>query len=81
MEFPAKHAIALLILWVFASNPSAAQREIQKHPTGENVSGREGQVASHTLTPDDGLAVLETFRPARLAHPRRVRETSSASAG
>jgi cell wall-associated NlpC family hydrolase len=75
MRFPAKHAIALLILWVFASNPSAAQREIQKHPTGENVSGHEGQVASHTLTPDDGLAVIAAALDSRV-HLRAKRDCS-----
>jgi cell wall-associated NlpC family hydrolase len=57
MEFPAKHWIALLILCGLASY-SAAQQEIQKHPTGENVSGDEARVASQALTPDDGLAVI-----------------------
>ena len=58
MEFPTKHWIALLILCGLASYPSAAQRKIQKQPTDENVSGNEVRVASHTLTPDDGLAVI-----------------------
>jgi cell wall-associated NlpC family hydrolase len=58
LGFPAKHAIAVLILCGLASNTSGAQREIQNHPTGENVRGEEGKVASHTLTSDDGLAVI-----------------------
>lgn len=48
----------MLILCGLAANPSAAQREIQNHPTGENVTGEEGKAASHTLTPDDGLVVI-----------------------
>jgi cell wall-associated NlpC family hydrolase len=58
MEFPAKRAIAVVILWGLAAQSLAAQRDIQKHPTGENVSRDEGQVATRTLTPDDGLAVI-----------------------
>jgi cell wall-associated NlpC family hydrolase len=58
MEFPAKRAIVVLILWGLAPNPSAAQREIQKHEIAENASGDEARVATQTLTPDDGLAVI-----------------------
>jgi cell wall-associated NlpC family hydrolase len=66
MEFPTKHAIAVLILCGLASNTSGAQREIQNHPTGENVRGEEGKVASHTLTPDDGLAVIAAALDSRI---------------
>ena len=58
MSRPAKHAIALLILCGLASYPSAAQREIRKHEIAENASGGEGRVASQTLTPDEGLAII-----------------------
>ncbi len=75
MEFPAKHTIALLILCGLASYPSAAQREIQKHPTGENVSGDESQVASHTLTLDDGLVVIAAALDSRV-HLRAKRDCS-----
>jgi hypothetical protein len=75
MEFPAKHWIALLILCELAYYPSAAQREIQKHPTGENVSGDKGQVAARTLTPDDGLAVIAAALDSRV-HLRANRDCS-----
>jgi cell wall-associated NlpC family hydrolase len=75
MELLPKHAIAVLILWGLASYPSAAQQEVQKHPTGENVSGDEGQVASHTLTPDDGLAVIAAALD-RSVHLRAKRDCS-----
>jgi len=58
MELLPKHAIAVLILWGLASYPSAAQQDVQKQLTGENVSADEGQVAARTLTPDDGLGVI-----------------------
>ena len=58
-----------------ASYPSAAQREILKHPTGEKVSGDEGQVASHTLTRDDGLAVIAAALDSRI-HLRAKRDCS-----
>jgi hypothetical protein len=47
MEFPAKRAIVVLILWGLAPNPLAAQREIQKHEIAENASGDEARVPSH----------------------------------
>jgi cell wall-associated NlpC family hydrolase len=75
MEFPAKHAIAALILWGLASYPSAAQREIQKHPTGKNVSGDEARVAPQQLTPDDGLAVIAAALDSRV-HLRAKRDCS-----
>jgi cell wall-associated NlpC family hydrolase len=75
MGFPAKHWIAALILCGLGSYPSAAQREIQKHPAGENVRGEEGQVASHTLTPDDGLAVIAAALDSRV-HLRPKRDCS-----
>ncbi len=58
MWSPGKHAIGVLIVWGLTLFSSAAQREIQKHPTGENVTGNEARVASQTLTPDDGLVVI-----------------------
>jgi cell wall-associated NlpC family hydrolase len=66
MEFPAKHWIALLILCGLASYPSAAQRKIQKHPKSENVSVDEDRVAAHTLTPDEGLAVIAAALDSRI---------------
>jgi cell wall-associated NlpC family hydrolase len=74
MEFPAKHWIALLILCGLASY-SAAQQEIQKHPTGENVSGDEARVASQALTPDDGLAVIAAALDSSI-HLRAKRDCS-----
>jgi cell wall-associated NlpC family hydrolase len=75
MEFPGKYAIALLILCGLASYPSAAQRETQKLPTGENVSGDEARVVSHTLTLDDGLAVIAAALDSRV-HLRAKRDCS-----
>jgi hypothetical protein len=74
MEFPARHAIAVLILWGLAAQSLSAQREIQKHPTGETVSAK-GQVVAHTLTPDDGLAVIAAALDSRV-HPRTKRDCS-----
>jgi cell wall-associated NlpC family hydrolase len=73
MEFPARHAITLLILYGLASHPSAARG--QKHPAGENASGDEGQAASHTLTVDDGLAVIAAALDSRV-HLRAKRDCS-----
>lgn len=68
----AKFAIAVLILCGLASQSLSAQREIHKHPTGENVSGDEARVAAHTLTPDDGLAVIAAALDSRVRlHARR----------
>ena len=75
MEFPAKLVIPPLILCALASNPSAAQRGIQKHPTGENVSGDEAPVAPQQLTPNDGLAVIAAALDSRI-HLRTKRDCS-----
>src|SRR4029077_17648296 len=75
MELPAKHAITLLMLCGLAYYPSAAQREIQKHPTGNGVNKDEGRVAPHTLTPDDGLGVIAAALDSRI-HLRAKRDCS-----
>jgi cell wall-associated NlpC family hydrolase len=75
MGFPAKRVIAVLILWGLSPNPSAAQREIQKHEIAENGSGDEARGASQTLTPDDGLAVIAAALDSNI-HLRAKRDCS-----
>ena len=58
MEFRAKHAIAVLMLLEHASFAWAAQRDIKKYEIVEDIGEDSGQVASQTLTLDDGLAVI-----------------------
>jgi cell wall-associated NlpC family hydrolase len=75
MEFPAKRAIAVLILWGLVPNPSAAQREIRKHEIAEDASGDGGRVASQILTPDEGLVVIGAALDSRV-HLRPKRDCS-----
>ena len=75
MEFPAKHWITVMILCGLGSYPLSAQRENQKHSTGKNVNKDEGRVASQTLTPDDGLAVIAAALDSRI-HLRAQRDCS-----
>ena len=75
MKFAAKYAIAALILCGLPAPSLSAQGEIRRHPTGASVSEDEARVAAHTLTPDDGLAVIAAALDSRI-HLRAKRDCS-----
>jgi len=82
MRFNAKHAIVTLIMCGLALYPSWAQRKVQKSASlgtkrspGGDVSERQASVASPTLTPDEGLAVIAAALDSRI-HSRPERDCS-----
>jgi hypothetical protein len=83
MRFNAKRAIAALVLCGLAPFPSSAQPEVQKsgnsgamhRVAGNKVGAGPPRVASRTLTPDDGLAVIAAALDSRI-HVRPNRDCS-----